>query len=312
MDKRAIPTFIQASTEFNISLPEIIAYLVEQGFEINKDSTNEKLTEEMYKRLLSNFPIQKADPEFTMDNIRVKLEGLNVKGKISIPNNEKNNPVIPKKDTPEELALKLNLPQEINLENLQKGLKYIGLNLSRFETVRKELYPELIDLFKIAVDVNPNTTSKFTKMDLRTKLEKLLRGQTVKNHNNSVIAVTKSEKRVGPPQQKNITHQSSNPARHTIGVSENKKLGKVKFFDSSKGFGYVNSYDDKKDCFVHATKLSTAAIGEDDIVIFETVDSRKKPGELDVIKVSNKIPVFINPRNLHQNLLLILYLIIIW
>ena len=72
-----------------------------------------------------------------------------------------------------------------------------------------------------------------------------------------------------------------------------KKLGKVKFFDSQKGFGYVYSFIDNKDCFIHVSKLISSDIDKDDIVVFETIDSRKKPGELDAIKVSNKIPVFI-------------------
>lgn len=75
--------------------------------------------------------------------------------------------------------------------------------------------------------------------------------------------------------------------------TRNKKLGKVKFFDASKGFGYVHSYDDRKDCFIHVSKLLTPGISENDIVIFDTVPSKKKTGELDAIKVSNKIPIFI-------------------
>ncbi|MBK7387637.1 MAG: cold shock domain-containing protein [Bacteroidetes bacterium] len=71
------------------------------------------------------------------------------------------------------------------------------------------------------------------------------------------------------------------------------KLGKVKFFDSIKGFGYIHSFDDKKECFVHASKLITLGIDEDDIVLFESINSKKKPGELDAINVTNQIPVFI-------------------
>ena len=62
--------------------------------------------------------------------------------------------------------------ENINIEQLQKGLKHIGLNLSRFDGVVEEQVPGLLELFKIAIDIDPKTTTKFTKMDLRSKLEK--------------------------------------------------------------------------------------------------------------------------------------------
>lgn len=72
-----------------------------------------------------------------------------------------------------------------------------------------------------------------------------------------------------------------------------RKFGIVKFFDSVKGFGFVRSLADDRDYFVHVSKLITPIIDKDDIVVFETIASRKKPGEFDAIKVSNLIPVFI-------------------
>jgi RecQ family ATP-dependent DNA helicase len=183
--------------------------------------------------------------------------------------------------------------ENINIEQLQKGLKHIGLNLSRFDGVVEEQVPGLLELFKIAVDIDPKTTTKFTKMDLRSKLEKVLKGQPINNHSNTVAAKEVTEKKVPASDQPKNNHQNSNVNRKPQLASINKKLGKVKFFDSTKGFGYVHSFTDNKDCFIHVSKLITSGIDEDDIVIFETVASRKKPGELDAIKVSNKIPVFI-------------------
>ena len=87
--------------------------------------------------------------------------------------------------------------------------------------------------------------------------------------------------------------ETSNKSQFHQQSSKNKKLGKIKFFDTTKGFGYVHSFDDNKDSFIHISKLITPDIKENDIVIFETVDSKKKPGEYDAIKVSNFIPVFI-------------------
>ena len=101
--------------------------------------------------------------------------------------------------------------------------------------------------------------------------------------------------------KKNKPIKPKNVSQKTLLTSINKKLGKVKFFDSTKGFGYVHSFTDNKDCFIHVSKLITSGIDKDYIVIFETVSSRKKPGELDAIKVSNEIPVFIYTKNLSDN-----------
>ena len=71
------------------------------------------------------------------------------------------------------------------------------------------------------------------------------------------------------------------------------KLGKVDFFNNHNGFGFLDSYDDNAKFFVHVTKVITQPIETNEIVIFQTKKSLKKPGALDAIKVSNKIPVYI-------------------
>ena len=292
MDERAIPNLIQASDEFNISSSEIVAFLSEQGFEINSNSSNQKLSEPMYKHLLHNFPIKNADPDFKLENVKIELEGLKVLGKITVPSKDKSITPIPKKLTTEELAIKLNLPNDIGLENLQKGLNHIGLNLWKFENVPKDQLPDLIELFKIVVGVDPHKTGKFIKTDLRVKLEKIIRGQRI----NSPILVAKDkqkENQVPRDQKTNKISQSKKGITQTSKPSKYIKLGKVKFFDDIKGFGYVYSFDDKKDCFVHITRVLSSSINDDDIVEFETVPSRKKPGELDAINVSKQISVFL-------------------
>lgn len=183
--------------------------------------------------------------------------------------------------------------ENINIEQLQKGLKHIGLNLSRFDGIVEEQVPGLIELFKIAVDIDPKNTTKYAKMDLRSKLEKVLKAKSINNHSNTVATKEVTGKIVRVSSQLKNIHPNSNSNRQPQLTLLNKKLGKVKFFDSTKGFGYIHSFSDKKDCFIHVSKLITPGIDEDDIVIFETLASRKKPGELDAIKVSNKIPVFI-------------------
>ncbi|MBK8702181.1 MAG: hypothetical protein IPN33_00240 [Saprospiraceae bacterium] len=68
-----------------------------------------------------------------------------------------------------ELASKL-IGENIDPEKLQKGLKCVGHNLPEFEGIREEHVPNLIELFKIAVDI-----------DLKTKRNiKWISGQNLK------------------------------------------------------------------------------------------------------------------------------------
>lgn len=50
--------------------------------------------------------------------------------------------------------------------------------------------------------------------------------------------------------------------------------GKVKFFNVTKGFGFVISDDDQKEYFVHATGL-TDKIQDNDDVVFEIEEGKK-------------------------------------
>jgi cold shock protein len=58
--------------------------------------------------------------------------------------------------------------------------------------------------------------------------------------------------------------------------------GTVKFYDSSKGFGFIQPEDGSKDVFVHATALERAGIrslNEGDKVSFELEDDRRGRGK---------------------------------
>jgi len=58
--------------------------------------------------------------------------------------------------------------------------------------------------------------------------------------------------------------------------------GTVKFFNTAKGFGFIEPDEGGKDIFVHASALETAGIrllNEGDRVSFELEDDRKGRGK---------------------------------
>ncbi|MGQ1890024.1 cold-shock protein [Thermophagus sp. OGC60D27] len=59
------------------------------------------------------------------------------------------------------------------------------------------------------------------------------------------------------------------------------KTGKVKFFNESKGFGFIKEDESEKEFFVHASGLIDR-IKEDDEVTFELVEGRKGLNAVDV------------------------------
>ncbi len=60
------------------------------------------------------------------------------------------------------------------------------------------------------------------------------------------------------------------------------QTGTVKFFNESKGFGFIVDDESNRDIFVHITGLNGATIREKDRVEFEIVEGKKG---LNAIKV---------------------------
>lgn len=59
-------------------------------------------------------------------------------------------------------------------------------------------------------------------------------------------------------------------------MSNGKSLtGKVKFFDETKGFGFIIEDESEKEHFVHVSGLNVQTIKEDDDVSFELVEGKK-------------------------------------
>jgi len=55
--------------------------------------------------------------------------------------------------------------------------------------------------------------------------------------------------------------------------------GKVKFFNDSKGFGFIAPEDGSKDVFVHASGLADGVtyLNENDVVEYDATEGQKGP-----------------------------------
>jgi cold shock protein len=61
--------------------------------------------------------------------------------------------------------------------------------------------------------------------------------------------------------------------------------GKVKWFDSEKGYGFITPIDGGKDLFVHESEVSGSKPTEGDTVEFEIGQGKKGPCAVRVKKV---------------------------
>ena len=72
---------------------------------------------------------------------------------------------------------------------------------------------------------------------------------------------------------------------------ENKEIGKVKWFNASKGFGFINRFDDEVDIFVHSSQIKEKGyktLSTGDEVSFTVFTTRNGLQAKDVTKVTNK------------------------
>lgn len=53
------------------------------------------------------------------------------------------------------------------------------------------------------------------------------------------------------------------------------KQGKVKFFDTDRGFGFIKENDSTNEHFVHFTGVNGGTLNENDEVEFELVEGKK-------------------------------------
>jgi CspA family cold shock protein len=64
--------------------------------------------------------------------------------------------------------------------------------------------------------------------------------------------------------------------------------GTVKWFNDSKGFGFITREDGEKDCFVHHSAIQGSgfkSLAEGDRVEFDVVKGEKGPAAANVVKL---------------------------
>ena len=65
--------------------------------------------------------------------------------------------------------------------------------------------------------------------------------------------------------------------------------GKIKWYNSKKGYGFVERDDKEKDVFIHATAVREAGLrflNENDAISFEIEDGPKGPSAVKIKKIS--------------------------
>ena len=67
-----------------------------------------------------------------------------------------------------------------------------------------------------------------------------------------------------------------------------RNIGRVKWFNDAKGFGFITPEDGSKDCFVHHSAIQGSgfkSLTEGDRVDYDVVDGAKGPAAENVSKI---------------------------
>ena len=178
--------------------------------------------------------------------------------------------------------------KKIEVELLQKKLEYLGFDLNLFDKIDESTIDQLVAKFEILLKTDLLLNSpieKFNIRDLKSSFKKIINLKNgIKIGNQEKLVALELENKL-----ENIEFSTIND-RNQFDIL---KIGKVKFFDPGTNFRFLRELNEKKDYYCKVSDIETKDIQIDEIVTFLTKKSKKKLGELDAIKVSNKIPVFI-------------------
>lgn len=76
-------------------------------------------------------------------------------------------------------------------------------------------------------------------------------------------------------------------------AGKNLEIGLVKFYDDTKGFGFIESLGNNTKCFLHNSKLEVPNVIQGDLVSYNPAVSKKKPDSFDAYQINNNFEIFI-------------------
>lgn len=202
------------------------------------------------------------------------------------------------------------IKNKINIDNLKVILKPLGFNISDFKNLDENKSHKLINIFKKIVVENHknrdwvdnlkiiNELNYFKEQDIINKGEHKKTPQNLKIIGRIDLSRLKDDKQINF----NSNNTTNNDLRYKNNeynnTNPNLKIGKVKFFDKSKKFGYVTCINDSKEYYFNESKIIiNDNLQENEIIIYDTIESKKKKGEFDATNITNKIPLFIYNKN---------------
>jgi RecQ family ATP-dependent DNA helicase len=186
--------------------------------------------------------------------------------------------------------------ESLDPREVDKGLKKIGLNLNRFTSIHEEVVQEIMPLFKVVVDIEGK--SQIERREIRSTLEKiLLSSRSVQPADtvplevkNKVIKSTEGLE-VLKPADKKVKEKGKKKEEEKPSIVYT--IGRVKFFDQNKGFGFIEGLIDDNDYFVHISRSRAGALLENEVVMFEPLPAFNKPGKWEAGRVTNEIKALV-------------------